>query len=287
LKIENGSKIFEISNNMLSGANGIVYLLFVGRQNYAANIQEPMTETLFADKSNVNQIIAKLLKEGSDFLISKGSYRKKGKRGRARNLYTANIDPITVTLKAFNIKFNDHELQFALDSLAETSDFFPKFLTNMYQTFIIRKLPWHGILSIYLYYLSEVLRANYPIVYPMPPNFSIKKEKVTPILQEHITLRKELRSISSQLSSPTLGLNPEFKAHMDNAMDQLDSKDSDARKVLKFLQGLRNEGITDFSALLSQVKEIRTTYEKVQQIKNKLEEVERKLNKLAKLFIMS
>ena len=280
MEAENDSKIFEKSNNILSGANGIVYLLFVGRQNYAANIQGPMTDTLFADKSNINQVIAKL-KEGSCFLMSKGSYRKKGGRGRARDLYTANIEPILITLKAFNIEFNDHELLFALESLAEISDFFPKFLTNTYQTFVIRKLPWHGILSIYLYYLSEVLRADDLIVYPMPANFSIEKEKVNSILQGHATLRKELRSVSSQLSSPTLGLNPEFKAHIDKAMDQLESKDSDATKVLKFLQELKKEGITDFPALLSQVKEIRTTYEKVQEIKEKLKEVEERLNKKA------
>ena len=240
-----------------------------------------MTDTLFADKSNVNQVIAKLLKEGNDFLISKGSYRKKGDRGRARNLYTANIDPVCVTLNAFKIEFNDKELQFALESLAETSDFFPKFLTNTYQTFLIRKLPWHVILSTYLYYLSEVLRARDLIIYPMPSNFSIKKEKLNSILQDHVNLRKELRSISSQLSSPTLGLNPEFKAQMDQAVDQLDSKDSDASKFFGFLQELKKEGITDFSELLSQVKEVKSTVEKMREIKIKLEEVEKHLTEKA------
>ena len=70
MKTQNDSKIFKKSNSLLSGANGIVYLLFVGRNNYAANIQDLMTDTLFADKSNVNQIMVKLTESGKDFLIS-------------------------------------------------------------------------------------------------------------------------------------------------------------------------------------------------------------------------
>ena len=68
------SKIFKKSNSLLSGANGIVYLLFVGRNNYAANIQSPMKETLFAHESNVNQTVSKLTKAGKYFLFMQRSF---------------------------------------------------------------------------------------------------------------------------------------------------------------------------------------------------------------------
>lgn len=260
MKVENDRIIFEKSNRMLGGSNGIVYLLFIGRDTYAAKVQCLMKNTLFTHESNVNQVIGKLVKEGSDFLVSKGPYRKKGARGRKRDIYTANLDPILVTLKAFNIEFNQKELQDTLTSLAETSDFFPKFLTNIFQTSMVRRLPWHAILSSYINYLSETLRIPKLLVFPIPSDFSIKEEKVISILKTYPSLRKELQAISMQLNSPNLGLNPEFKAQINEAMEKLDSKDSEARKTLEFLQELKKLGITDFSVLLAQVKDVLNVY---------------------------
>ena len=281
MKTENDS-IFEKSNNILGGANGLVYLLFVSRNNYAANIQDLMTDTLFSDKSNVNQIMSKLIESGKDFLVSKGTYRKKGARGRARHIYSANMDPITGTLKHFNINFDYSELTFTLNQLGETSDFFPKFLTNTFQTFLIRKMPWHALLSIYFFYLSEIMRSSDIIVYPMPSNFKVSKEKKQILLDRNPSIRKHLISLHLQLNSPWLGLNPEFKAHIEKAMEQLNSKDSEIMKVLDFLKALQNEGITDFSVLQSQVKEVMTVYARIDEIKAKLKVVDTKLEKVDK-----
>jgi hypothetical protein len=276
------SKIFKNSNNLLSGANGIVYLLFVGRNNYAANIQDLMTDKLFADKSNINQITHKLLESGNDFLISKGYFRKKGDRGRARHIYTANTNPIIGTLKKFNITFNEDELKFAFNQLSETADFFPKYLTNTFQTFLIRKMPWHGLLSIYFYYLSETIRSTDIFAYPMPANFKVDKEKLKILLERNPSIRKNLISFHSQLSSPFLGLNPEFKAHIDKAMEQLDSKDSEMMKMLGLFKTLEKEGITDFSVLESQAKEVMSVYAHIDEIKAKLKVVDSKLEKVEK-----
>jgi cell fate (sporulation/competence/biofilm development) regulator YmcA (YheA/YmcA/DUF963 family) len=282
LQTQKDSKIFKKSNSLLDGTNGIAYLLFVGRNNYAANIQDLMTDTLFADKSNVNQIIHKLTASGKDFLISKGTYRKKGVRGRARSIYTANNKPITGTLKRFNISFEETELSFALNQLGETSDFFPKYLTNTFQTFLIRKMPWHTLLSIYFFYLSEIMRCNDFIVYPMPANFQVSKEKIHILLEKYPSIRKDLTYLFTQLGSPMLGLNPEFKAHIEKAMEQLNSKDSEMMTFLDFLKALQKEGITDFSVLESQVKEVMTVYARIDEIKAKLKVVDNKLEKIDK-----
>jgi hypothetical protein len=282
LRTSKDIKIFKKSNSLLSGANGIVYLLFVGRNNYAQNIQDLMTDKLVSDKSNINQIVHKLLESGKDFLITKGSYRNKGARGRARDIYTANTKPITATLQQFNIPFNEPELLFILRELSETADFFPKFLTNIFQTFVIRNLTWHQVLSMYFRYLSETLRAIDFIVYPIPSNFRINKETIEIVLKKNPSIRKDLISFSSQLSSPWLGLNPEFKANIDVAMAQLDLKGSELMKAFEFLKTLQNEGITDFSILQSQAKEVMTVYEHIDEIKSKLKEVDIKLEKMDK-----
>jgi hypothetical protein len=278
LEAENDSIIFEKSSNILGGSNGIIYLLFLGRDNYARQAQGPMKGTLFTDNSNVNQVIGKLLKETPDFLISKGKCREEGKRGRERNLYTANINPIIVTLKAYNIKFDQQEIELALKELAETGDFFPQFLINMFKDFIIRRLPWQGILSQYFYYLSEVMRANKLIIYPMPSHFSVNQEKIDEILKLYPNIRKNLFAIAMQLSSPMTGINPEFKNQINKSLEALEEKDSELMKFLTFLQELKKMGVTDFSALVSQTREVIGVYEKLEEIKAKLKQVEEKLD---------
>jgi len=141
-------RIFDKATGTLSGSTGIAYLLFVGRDNYASNIQRPM-KAVFAHESNVNQTVARLTQAGKQFLISKGHYRKKGTPGRARDIYTANINPIIGTLKKFDITYDESELIFVLSALSESSDHFPKFLSNMFQPFLIRKFHWHQLLAFY------------------------------------------------------------------------------------------------------------------------------------------
>ncbi len=270
-------RIFEKAASVLSGSTGIVYLLFVGRENYAAKIQSPMKETLFAHESNVNQTVSKLTKAGKHFLICRGHFREKGSPGRARDIYTANLNPIIATLKRFNIQFNESELIFSLTALADTTDYFPKYLTNMFQTFLIRKLHWHQLLSISFPYISEVLRYNDIIVYPMPSNLQVKKDVVNHVLERNPSVLGDLDSLGFQLNSPELGLNPLFLAQIGKVREELGRVDSEASKFINLLRTLQKEGISDFSVFSSQVRQVMEIYEKRDELLSKLKAVESKL----------
>ena len=271
----NKNSIFETSDSPLDGTTGIIYILFVGRDNYANNIQSLMTDVLFADRSNVNQVMHRLVQKGNQFFISKGAHRLKGQPGRARDVYTANLEPIMGTLKRFSVKFDEGKLTDALGDLSKVSDFFPKFLTNMYQIHIIRRFQWHQILSMYFLFLSVALRSIDIVAYPMPTNFKVSQEKVGKLLEKYPSLCKELGNLFSQLNSPTLIFNPKYIEHLNSLSDQLYSAESNAMTGFKFLKGLQDMGVTDISVLLEQVRTVMDIDKTVKQIQSKLLEIEK------------
>jgi hypothetical protein len=264
-------------SNPLDGTPGIVYLLYVGRENYAQNIQNVMTDGLYANRSNVNQTMDKLAGFGKRFLISKGLRRKKGSRGRARSLFTANLNPITSTLKELNVEYDDSKLVEILTALSDTSDFFPKFLTNMYQIHIIRRWAWYQTLSMYFLFLSEAIKSNV-IAYPFPETLKVSQEKVDKLVEKYPSVSKDLHILFSKLASPELYFNPKFVEWQNKIIDQLSSKESEAMKSLKFLQGIQELGIHDFSELLKQTRAVMEIYKRREQIEAKLLEAEKAQN---------
>jgi hypothetical protein len=264
-------------SNPLDGTPGIVYLLYVGRENYAQNIQNVMTDGLYANRSNVNQTMDKLTAFGKRFLISKGLHHKKGSRGRARELFTANLNPITSTLKELNVEYDDSKLVEILTALSDTSDFFPKFLTNMYQIHIIRRWAWYQTLSMYFLFLSEAIKSNV-IAYPFPETLKVNQEKVDKLVEKYPSVSKDLHILFSKLASPELYFNPKFVEWQNKIIDQLSSKESEAMKSLKFLQGIQELGIHDFSELLKQTRAVMEIYKRREQIEAKLLEAEKAQN---------
>jgi hypothetical protein len=258
----------------LDGTPGIVYLLYVGRENYAQNIQNVMTDGLYANRSNVNQTMDKLTGFGKRFLISKGLYRKKGSRGRARELFVANLNPITSTLKELKVEYDESKLVEILTALSDTSDFFPKFLTNMYQIHHIRRWAWYQTLSVYFLFLSEAIKYNV-MAYPFPETLKVDREKVGKIVEKYPSVSKDLHIIFSKLASPELYFNPKFVEWQNKIMDQLSSKESEAMKSIKFFNGLQELGINDFSELLKQTRAVIEIYKRREQIEAKLLEAEK------------
>jgi hypothetical protein len=248
-------------------------LFYVGRENYAQNIQNLMTDGLYANRSNVNQTMDKLTGFGKRFLISKGLRHKKGSRGRARELFTANLNPITSTLKELNVEYDESKLVETLTALSDTSDFFPKFLTNMYQIHLIRRWAWYQTLSIYFLFLSEAIKSNV-IAYPFPETLKVNREKVGKLVEKYPSVSKDLHVLFSKLASPELYFNPKFIEWQNKIIDQLSNKESEAVKSLKFLQGLQELGINDFSELLKQTRAVMEIYKRREQIEVKLLEAE-------------
>jgi hypothetical protein len=264
--------------NPLDGTQGIVYLLYVGRENYAQNIQGVMTDGFYANRSNVNQTMEKLTGSSKRFLIPKGSRRKKGARGRARDIFTANLTPIMATLKQLNVEYNESKLLDTLTALSDTSAFFPKFLTNMYQIHIIRRWAWYQTLSMYFLFLSIAVESRL-IVYPMPEKLKVNQEKVNCLIAKYPTASKDLQSIYKKLASPEHYFNPKFIEWQNKLVDQFSSKESEAIKTLKLLQGIQDLGI-NYSDLLEQVKVAMEIYKRRELIEAKLLEAEKSLEQL-------
>jgi hypothetical protein len=268
-------------SHILDGTTGIVYLLYVGRENYAQNIQGIMTDSLYANRSNVNQTMDKLTGgSGKRFLVSKGLHHKKGSRGRARELFIANLNPINSTLKEMGVECDENKLVEIMTALSGTSDFFPKFLTNMYQIHLIRRWAWYQTLSMYFLFLSEVVRSSL-VIYPMPETFKVSQEKLSYLKTKYPSLENDLQGIYSKLASPELYFNPKYIAILKKLQELLSNKESDAMQGFKFLQGLQELGLSNFSQIIDQTRVVIEIYKRREDIEAKLLEAEEALKKLA------
>jgi len=275
-------KKFARLNKILKGPVGIVYLMFAGRETYAAEIQGCLVDTIYRHGANVNQAVDRLLKHNSEFLVFKRKQREEGSRGREAEIYTANLEPIYVTLTSLGVEFNREELESVLVQLSEANDYFPKYFINVFDVSVLRSLSWNSLFSMYLTFLVEVLKSTGPVVYPMPSDFRINAEKCAPLLMENPNLKSELIAMSMQLSSPGLRLNPQFKAQISKVFSGLENVGSDLQAFVEFLNELKGMGITNFSDLASQFRDgmaqlklVKTLLEKTTALNNQYEKIKK------------
>ena len=282
MELETNKKIFARLNKILKGSDGIIYLMFAGRETYAAKVQGRLVGTIYKHSANVNQAVERLLKHKAEFLIFKRKQREYGSRGREAENYTSNLDPVYLTLKSLGVEFNQEELESVLVQLSEANDYFPKYLTNVFEVSVLRTLSWNSLLSMYLTFLVGVLKSSGLVVYPMPSDFSIDKGKVAPLLGKNPNLKTELSTISMQVSSPGLGLNPQFKAHLGKVLNGLENLESYSLGLVEFLNELKEMGITDFSDLASRFREGMTQLEQVKTLAENLKELDHQIEKVEK-----
>jgi len=269
--------------------------MFAGRDTYAARIQSPLVGTgkIFKNISNVNQTVKRLLKHGEEFLVFKRKYRKEKERGRKAEIYTASLDPIFVTLRVFDIDFDEEVLPHVLERLSAGNDFFPQYLTNLFDISILRTSAWHITLANYFTYIAELLRTSrlfsgdnqidtWP--YINLQTTSIPKENVDSLLSRNPDLANRFSSMAVGMTLPQMRLNPKFKSFLSEAMAKLDNLHSDSTKALKFLHGFkevdeqaREMGLESIYALPSEIKKVLLQVEKW---KNKLEKIESQLGNI-------
>ena len=288
--METDKKKFARLNKILNGSDGVVYLLFVGRETYAAKVQNRLVGTIYKHGANTNQAIERLLKHQSEFLVFKNKQREEGSRGREADIYSANLEPIFLTLKSLGVEFNQRTLQLALESLAEGNDYFPNYLTNMFDVSVIRTFSWNSLLSLYLFFVVELLKVRKGILYPMPEisNRRIIEEKVALISKDNPTLKDELISWAMQLSSPSLKLNPQFKEQITKGLKGLENLENIATGLMGFLVELQKLGFKDFSELeskfkegLEQIQKAKLLVEKAEALTAKIEKDKKRQKKLA------
>lgn len=294
-----GNSKLQRLNEILKGSNGIVYLMFVGRDTYAARIQGSLVETgkLFKNNSNVNQALKRLLKYGEEFLVFKRKYRENGKRGRKAEIYTASLDPIFATLRTFNIDFDEKEFQHIFKCLSAGNDFFPQYLTNIFDTSILQTSAWHITLANYFTFIVDLLRtSSLPSIDSQIDTWPhinlqttcIPKDNVNSLLSRNPDLANRFSSIAVEMTLPQMRLNPKFKTFLSNTMQKIDTLQPDLQESLKFLlrlkqldesaraMGLANiyELPLEMEKIVSQMENMRARAEKM---KKQLENIEREI----------
>jgi len=234
LKSEGNKKLFQRLDKILGGSDGIVYLMFLGRDTYAAKIKDSLVGTIYKHDSNVNQAVKRLLKHGSEFLVFKRRYREEGTPGREAEIYTASFDPIFLTLKASDIDFNEKELQHTLECLSPANDSFPQYLINVFEISTVRNMSWDIILANYFSYMPELLltsllpinRQKEQTYSLLPTNIAIPKDKIDLLLSKHPDVPKKFKSNAARiaLSSEKTGLNPELRRALAQNLPNIDLK---------------------------------------------------------------
>jgi hypothetical protein len=279
--------------------------MFLGRDTYAAKIQNSLVGTIYKKNSSVNQTVQRLLKHGSEFLIFQRKHREEGVPGRKAEIYTASFDPIFQTLQAFNVNFDKDELQLVIKLLSPANDYFPQYLRNILQRSTMRSMSWIHILASYFSYLAENLKIGAlpngqkeQIFTLLPADVAIPKDNIDSILRIYPHLPEKLTSYAIKMNLSGIGMNPGFvQALVENIpkidvnlfkqMPKLLSMEKDLHDIATRFQqlGLKDEdSIKDF---MKKFSEIEKTMERIREtdefLKWKMEkEKKRKKKKLPK-----
>jgi hypothetical protein len=263
--------------------------MFVGRETYAAEIQDSLVKTVYAHNANVNQAIERLLRHKSEFLVFKKSHREEGIRGREAEKYTANLEPIFETLKSFGVAFNQSKLEDVLGQMSEVNSYFPKYFTNMYEKSVLRTMSWNNLLNLFLTFIIEAINStSYDfIAYPLPSDFKLAKEKIIHLQSKYPKLKTELYSISMQLSVPGIALNPQFKAHLTEVSKGLEKLEVYSMGMIGLMKDLKEMGFNNLSDLsaqfregMAQVEESKALVKKLRDLSSLMEKANEKINAL-------
>ena len=139
----------------LDGSTGITYLMFLGRETYPHKIQESLVSAgIFKNKENVNQAIYRLLKYDDQYL----QFIRKVKTAGMPKIYTADFNPIFVTLEKLKQKFDVQKVKSTITLLSGLNDHFPSFIIGTSSLGDKRlvspnKLRWNYLLAQYFFFL--------------------------------------------------------------------------------------------------------------------------------------
>lgn len=144
----------------LDGPSGIIYLMYLGRESYAAEWTDKLVgENRFVShKSSVYQAVSRLEKRNYIRRVR----TDKNKTG-APVIRTANFKPLFKSLEDINLKQEQrNRLKNFISDLSPAVDFFPEYLHKYTQTFDIgiKKLIWFTTLPVYFSFLIQTLTAT-------------------------------------------------------------------------------------------------------------------------------
>ena len=92
--------------NALSGTQGLIYIMFLGRQTYVTNFQDEIVKAgIFKTKENVPQAFARLRNEENPACEYLKFIKELDQPGKPKIL-TANLEPVWTTLSRLKIEYN-------------------------------------------------------------------------------------------------------------------------------------------------------------------------------------
>lgn len=147
----------------LRGSNGVVYLMFLGRETSVSRIREP-TKVIFpgGHVENVNQAFKRLKDKDTYLRFIKLEETTPRKPGRKPEIYKADYEPLFITLRELKIEFEEKWLKNLVENLAVLNDYFPSFLVSMEKytspEFSTKTLTWERTLSGYFFFLCIKLK---------------------------------------------------------------------------------------------------------------------------------
>jgi len=166
----------QIIESTLDGPYGVLYLMFLGAERYVGEIQKPLVKSgFYRKKENVNQTFYKLMKQNHNEFFLK-FLRKETKPGIPQ-IYTANYEPLFLTLRSVDSEIDEEELKHLLNVFSFLNEGFPAYLINGKGSKIShRSLKWKIVLAKYFHYLSTFFFL--PYIYEMDILSDNDKEKV-------------------------------------------------------------------------------------------------------------
>lgn len=138
----------------MDGSEGIIYLSFVGAERYVAQIQDPLLKFgFYKKKENVNQSFQRLLGKNQNDLFLKYVKQLEDKPGRPK-IYTANYEPILLTLKDIDSEIDEKLLIEVLNDFSFVYSDFIRHLLNNKKQINHKQLKWRIVLARYLSFIS-------------------------------------------------------------------------------------------------------------------------------------
>jgi len=183
----------------LDGSDGVVYLMFLGREKYTKEIQDPLIVSgFYAHKENVNQAFSRLTTEEYGDLFLR-FVREESGPGKPQ-IYTANFKPIFITLRETDIKFDEERLKLLFTTFSFLNDDFPRYIVKRYGNIpsFHKKMRWTHTLSHYLQYLGAFYFLPYFKERELEDKDKQKVEKLYSFLAKDFNIHPNIKNRADQ-----------------------------------------------------------------------------------------
>jgi hypothetical protein len=186
----------------LIGAQGLVYLLFLGHNTSIRNIHRSLVGTIFSDLTQFDLTVLRLRDYGDRFLIQipEKDISESTSEDKAP-IYTANEAYLFSILPKHHTFLNETEITSVVTNLSTLSTHYPKYLLQQFSLDGpggVLNFPFRALVAHYFLYLAQILIT---VKSPLIPQFDIDTDKISTIRAQWPNLPITLSTIAMKLLS--------------------------------------------------------------------------------------